>query len=317
MFLSVIIPCYRETEEQLTRCLDSLAFLNGLCQWEAWIIDDGSPQDAVTGWVDARHDIHLHVVRQPNQGQSVARNKGIELATGRYLAFLDADDEWIPTEYARIIRILLDKQPDLLGLRCKRTRVPYYEGDALLFMASQDIIPMACGYIVRRDVLGTLRYTPGIYHEDEEFNTHLHLQAHSLIMTPIVAYRYHHNPQSTVRSTDPARLAKRFSDLLGVVKRIQQLALNAPSGSLEAFNAPSGSLEAKALERRLHVIAMCYVADLFRSAPDAAFLHHHLDGLRHLGLFPLPPYPGIHRYVWIRLLSRWTISYHLLHWITG
>lgn len=286
MFLSVIIPCYRETEEQLTRCLDSLAFLNGLCQWEAWIIDDGSPQDAVTGWVDARHDSHLHVVRQPNQRQSVARNKGIELATGRYLAFLDADDEWIPTEYARIIRILLDKQPDLLGLRCQRTRVPYYEGDALLFMASQDIIPMACGYIVRRDVLGTLRYTPGIYHEDEEFNTHLHLQAHSLIMTPIVAYRYNATPNSTVNSRDELHLRKRFSDFLGVIRRIQHTATGHPE-----------------LRRRIHVMAMCFIVDLMRSAPSGTFVNEHLSLLRAIGLYPLPAYKGIRRYSWIRPLT--------------
>ncbi len=347
MFLSIIIPCFRESREQLMRSLDSIGFLTELCSWEAWIIDDGSPQGKVMEWVQERKDEHLHVLLQPNQGQSVARNNGIAQAQGEYIALLDADDEWIPDQYARLIHILQNENPDLLGLRCKSTRVPYYNGDAVQFMSQEDIIPMACGYIVKREVLGALRYTPGIYHEDEEFNTYLHLQAKHLIMTPIVAYRYHINPKSTVRSTDAKHLDKRFTDLLGVLGRIQRMAQQAATESeLTATESQQDTTEyqqvkkeyqqikkekqqatiqetankklvAKALERRLHVLAMCFVADLFRSAPDTTFLHHHLNGLQRLGLFPLPPFPGIRRYPWIRRLSRWNISYHILRFITS
>ena len=286
MFLSVIIPCYRETHEQLTRCLDSLLFLTDLCDWEAWIVDDGSPSGSIAEWVGQRDDTHLHVLRQTNQGQSVARNNAIEHATGQYIALLDADDEWIPSEYAKLIRILKQKEPDLLGLRYQPTQVPYFEGKAIDFIQQEDIIPAACGYIFRRSKLGSLRYTPGVYHEDEEFNTLLHLQMDSLIMTPIVAYRYNATPNSTVNSRDELHLRKRFSDFLGVIRRIQHTATGHPE-----------------LRRRIHVMAMCFIVDLMRSAPSGTFVNEHLSLLRAIGLYPLPAYKGIRRYSWIRPLT--------------
>lgn len=286
MLLTVIIPCYRETKMQLTRCLKSLTFLTGICQWEAWIVDDGSPENQIEKWVRDMNDNHLHFIRQHNQGQSVARNTAIEQARGEYIALLDADDEWIPAEYARIIEILQKERPDMLGLRYQATRVPYYDGSSMDFIQKEDIIPAACGYIYKRDKLGDLRYTPGIYHEDEEFNTLLHLKMNRLIMTPIVAYRYHRNPDSTTQSQDEKHLEKRFSDFHDVICRIQKM-----------------SVTDSRLERRLHVMAMCYVVDLMRSAPSSAFLRRHLLTLKESGLYPLPAFRGIRRYTWIRPLT--------------
>ena len=135
MTLSFIIPCYRESREQLNHALDSLLFLNALCDWEAWVVDDGSPEGKVCEWVAERNDRHVHAVPQDNQGLSMARNAGMDRARGQYVAFLDADDELIPEQYAALVTLLLRERPDVLGLRYKATRTPYYDGEALAFMA--------------------------------------------------------------------------------------------------------------------------------------------------------------------------------------
>ena len=286
MFLSVIIPCYRETKEQLNRCLNSLGFLTSICEWEAWIVDDGSPNHQAQAWVAERNDEHLHCICQTNQGQSVARNNALEKAEGEYIALLDADDEWIPEEYVKLIQILQEQHPDLLGLRWKQTTVPYYDGSAIQFIQEEDINPAAWGYIYRKKAIGDLRYTPGIFHEDEEFNTLLHLRTERLIMTPIAAYHYHTNPESTVRTLNKQRLEKRFNDFLGVVGRMQ-----------------AESTLHQELQRRVHVMAMCFIADLLQSAPSRTFLFDKLNDLKKLKLYPLPPYKGIKRYGWIRPLT--------------
>lgn len=302
MFVSFIIPCYRETEAQLTKCLDSLLFLNSLCDWDAWIIDDGSVANKVTEWIRNRHDTHLHVIRQDNQGQSVARNQGLERAIGEYIAFLDADDELIPVEYATLIEILKKERPDALGLRYKKAKTPYFDGKALDFMEKYDIVPSTWAYIVRREALGDLRFTPGIYHEDEEFCALLHTRVNRLIMTTKIAYKYNISTGSTITSRNKEHLNKRFNDLLGVITRIKSIAENEKWG--------------KAMHRRMHVLAMCFVVNLIFDGYSSAFIKEKLKKLKNLGLYPLPPYKGIRRYWWIRILTAYpwmvTASHRIL-----
>lgn len=90
---SIILPVYN-VEKYLPRCLDSL--LNQtLNELEFICIDDGSTDkslDILRRY--ARKDSRFIIVTQENQGSGVARNKGLQLAKGKYIAFLDPDD-WI------------------------------------------------------------------------------------------------------------------------------------------------------------------------------------------------------------------------------
>lgn len=68
---------------------------------EVVVVDDGSSDDtpAIVGrW---RNDARVQLHRQANRGQTRAKNKGIELSRGPFLAFLDADDAWLPHKLAR------------------------------------------------------------------------------------------------------------------------------------------------------------------------------------------------------------------------
>lgn len=301
MFLSVIIPCYRETEEQLTRCLDSLSFLNDLCDWEAWIVDDGSKDAMVETWVNKRADSHLHTIRQDNQGQGAARNTGLDHATGEYVAFVDADDELIADKYAEVMQIVLREKPDAVGLRYQKTETPYYDGSALRFMEKFDVVPSACAYIVRREALKGLRFTPGIYHEDEEYVTFLHLNADRLIMTPIVAYQYNVHSGTTMTITDKEHLNKRFDDYYGVIRRVKKEVPNEGMG--------------RAMLRRTHTMAMCYIVNLMRDGYSFSFIKQKLKLLKKSHLYPLPKRKGIRRYGWIRILTRYqwmVLLYHII-----
>jgi glycosyltransferase involved in cell wall biosynthesis len=68
--------------------------------FELLIIDDGS-RDDTTEVVAARDDSRLRLVRTENGGVAAARNRGLDLATGSYVAFLDADDAWRPAKLER------------------------------------------------------------------------------------------------------------------------------------------------------------------------------------------------------------------------
>ena len=89
--ISVIVPCYN-ADRYLNVCLESLKAQKTLLI-EMILIDDGST-DATGAILDAfaAGEPRARVLHMPNSGVSAARNRALELATGRYIAFVDADD---------------------------------------------------------------------------------------------------------------------------------------------------------------------------------------------------------------------------------
>ena len=91
--VSVVIPAYN-AESTIGRALNSVAAQTYDNIIETIVVDDGSA-DNTTRII--REDYpHVRLFEQSNQGAAVARNRGVEEASGEYIAFLDADDEWLP-----------------------------------------------------------------------------------------------------------------------------------------------------------------------------------------------------------------------------
>jgi glycosyltransferase involved in cell wall biosynthesis len=94
--VSVVIPCFN-TGDTLKRCLDSV--LNQIeLPIEIILVDDGSeiPVELVVTELYNNCPIPVRILTQANRGAPAARNAGINIAVGRYIAFLDADDIWFP-----------------------------------------------------------------------------------------------------------------------------------------------------------------------------------------------------------------------------
>lgn len=93
--VSVVTPNYNEAGF-LRRVVESVANQT-ISVLEHIIIDDGSRDESAEILQDLENEFpHLRVVRQEHLGAAAARNEGIRLARGRYIAFLDADDIWFP-----------------------------------------------------------------------------------------------------------------------------------------------------------------------------------------------------------------------------
>jgi len=96
--ISVVIPVFNK-EEWVTKTLLSV-FNQTYQNWECLIVNDGST-DASLEIIEIfirDHPGNWKMINQKNQGQTRARNAGIEKATGDYIAFLDADDLWLPSK---------------------------------------------------------------------------------------------------------------------------------------------------------------------------------------------------------------------------
>jgi glycosyltransferase involved in cell wall biosynthesis len=99
--VSIITPTYNSID-YIADTLQSVAGQE-YKNWEHIIIDDAST-DATQSVVDAcaKRDNRIRFIKLPiNSGAAVARNTGIRAARGRYIAFLDADDLWLPHKLAR------------------------------------------------------------------------------------------------------------------------------------------------------------------------------------------------------------------------
>jgi len=91
-FFSVVIPLFNK-EKYIIKTLNSV-FQQTFSDFEIIIVDDGSTDRSIT-IINEIEDERLKINYQKNQGASAARNKGIKLAKGRYIALLDADDIWL------------------------------------------------------------------------------------------------------------------------------------------------------------------------------------------------------------------------------
>lgn len=117
--VSVVIPCYNASRF-LRETLDS-AIGQTHPPLEILVIDDGSTDDSAN--IARSYGPPVRVISQPNQGESVARNRGIDEARGEWIAFLDADDVWLPEKLARQLAAV-----DSDEVVCVHTNL-YYFGD--------------------------------------------------------------------------------------------------------------------------------------------------------------------------------------------
>ena len=92
--VSVIVPIYN-AGELIDRCLDSIFGQKTDRSIEVILVDDGSTDNSVELIRRRLEQDRIRLFQQVNSGPSKARNKGIEEARGKYLAFLDADDYWL------------------------------------------------------------------------------------------------------------------------------------------------------------------------------------------------------------------------------
>ena len=103
--VSVVIPLYNK-EETIGKCLNSI--LNQSCQdFEIIIVNDGSTDKSLEKVMNFR-DERIRVFSQSNSGVSSARNSGVRHSTADLIAFIDADDVWLPHFLETILNLYRD-----------------------------------------------------------------------------------------------------------------------------------------------------------------------------------------------------------------
>lgn len=115
--ISVVIPLFNKAHT-IVNTLQTV--LNQTYQdFEIVIVDDGSTDDSVKKINENFSDSRIILIHQENGGVSVARNTGIKAARGEWIAFLDADDEWLPNYLYETFNAILS-HPNIDMILCGR-----------------------------------------------------------------------------------------------------------------------------------------------------------------------------------------------------
>ncbi len=105
--VSIITPVYNAAEYvgDAIRSVQAQTYTD----WEMWLVDDCSSDESAGIISDFLEDERIHLVRFPeNKGAANARNAGINMSTGRYIAFIDADDIWSKDKLEKELKFMKD-----------------------------------------------------------------------------------------------------------------------------------------------------------------------------------------------------------------
>lgn len=290
----------------LQECIESILRLRLLpSEREIIVVDDGSDNSPISEL--SNYEDNIIYVRQKNAGLSMARNKGLDMAKGTYIQFIDADDQLIEAPYNQCLDMLRRHQnADMLlfdfSANTHTKAVPEHVSpvSGADYMRNNNIHGTAWGYLFRRSILGELRFTPGIYHEDEEFTPQLLLRAEEVYPTHAKAYLYNQREGSITSSKNPADTEKRINDSEGVIFRLHNLCDKLPRQ------------DKMALERRVAQLTMDYIYSIILENCSLEFLNQRLQRLHDKGLFPLPEANYTTKYTWFRRMSNSSLGRQMM-----
>ena len=127
-FISVIIPIYK-TENYLRACIDSIIGQT-YKKLEIILVNDGSPDHSLDICKEyAEKDLRIKIVDRLNGGLSAARNSGLDVATGDYVAFVDSDDILEPFMYEILIEQMQKYNADISQCGIQSTNVLQYDSE--------------------------------------------------------------------------------------------------------------------------------------------------------------------------------------------
>lgn len=289
----------------LRECLDSIMRLS-LRQEDREIIlvDDGSDVSPINELSDIYDQ--LTYIRQPHQGIAVARNTGLHNTSGKYIQFVDGDDYLVTAPYEQCLDIARYKEPDMVMFHAVQKKHPEVqflnEGptNGVTYMRLNNLRTAVWGYIFRRAILGTLRFTPGRIHEDEEFTPQLMLRAEHIYSTKTEAYFYRKREGSIMTSHDNKHIAKRLTDQIDIIAHLQSIAAKSPE------------IDRVSLERRIAQLSMDHLYNTIKLTHSHHQLMEAIERLKALGLFPLPNRNYTRRYSVFRSMVNTAVGRRIL-----
>lgn len=236
--ISVIVPVYNSID-CLEKCVRSLC-AQTYVDLEILLIDDGST-DGTAELIDrlAKTDFRIHAHHKENGGASSARNAGIALATGEYLAFADSDDYLEPYVYEELFRALTEgdypaaqisrDEVDEDGNRLPDVCIPPEKEwfcDSETFLKELLLHRGDCSFCTKlfpREVFGIHRFPEGELNEDFRLLVEILQETAGIVILPKQGYHVVCRETSTTRTRTKDSFSRVFLDIVENADRMQTL----------------------------------------------------------------------------------------------
>lgn len=225
--VSIIVPVYN-SEKYIKKCLDSL-INQTLKDIEIICVDDGSVDNSLNILNEyATQDLRIKVLSQENSKQGAARNRGIEIASGEFITYVDSDD-WVDLDYCELLyNAAVKYNVDIAAASTTRdykfrvknhlklTEEKVYHG-VNNFLKVTNLITH--GKLYRLEPIKSVRFEENVFYEDAPYSLRAFCLENSLVTVPEAHYHYYSNPASTMKQKlDIKRKNDKISTNLDLIK---------------------------------------------------------------------------------------------------
>lgn len=236
--ISIVIPVFNG-EEYLSSCLESLLVQKDQ-SFELIMIDDGSTDNSYE--ICKKYEskfLKFKLIHQENKGLSAARNIGVKVSVGEYIAFIDADDWVHPTYIDELNKAINNHKSDVLMFGIQLSdgnnviKPNAYQKHELsnLVMRNNEVLTCLFRFkmqsysvclLLRRELFTKIQFTDGIYYEDILFFHQLMRFDLKILCLDKILYYYRLSNGSSITKNPTI---KKASDLLTIIKKLDDLYL--------------------------------------------------------------------------------------------
>ena len=228
--LSLIIPVYK-VESYIEECIRSIS-KQIIPDIEVIIINDGTPDSSMEIIELIINELSLElqkcfkIINQTNQGQSIARNRGLEMAIGEYIGFIDSDDIVSSCYIEKLLEIVNYKKYDIIKFNSRRfkkninekinfnTSIHEITGE---YKLTRGLLVEYCNKaawypwlnIYKRDLFKNEKFPIDIYFEDTVLILDIFLKSNSLYYMGDVLYFYRINENGSLLDTSSINIEKK------------------------------------------------------------------------------------------------------------
>ena len=221
--ISIIVPIYN-SEKYIHQCVDSIRS-QSFTDFECILVDDGSTDES--GLICDQYkkiDSRIKVIHKANGGQSSARNKGMDIATGEYVGFVDSDDWLHPQFYEILYNVAVTNKSDIVNCKFKIVKDDKDEEEQTTYnidkiiagsktydtkyllenfydvLYNRMIDASVCNKLYKKSIFEQLRFEEGMIYEDDIIQQPSIENADRVTLIEQKLYYYRNTPNSTIRS---------------------------------------------------------------------------------------------------------------------
>ncbi len=236
---SFIVPVYN-TEKYLKKCLDSLVNQT-YKDFEIIVVNDGSTDKSsnIISKYQKKYK-NIIVIDKENEGLSMARNRGVQKSSGKYIIFVDSDD-YVSNKLLEEVDKKIDDS-DILRFQIatedeEYTKINEYheEGfesmcgyDAFKYLSSYHFVEPAWCYVIRKNyyIENKFSFKKGVYHEDFGLIPYVIYKARKVKSIDFIGYYYIQRNGSIMNNNDYKKTVKKAFDMIEQYKTMRLFAKN-------------------------------------------------------------------------------------------